>query len=325
MIRRNAIKSLAAAAAIMALGSMPALAEGFPSKPITIIVPYGAGGSSDSYTRAFADYVEKKFGTQLIIDNRDGAGGTIGTEYLMRQPADGYTVMYMSSAVLLSFLFLGKEVQAGKDLEALGGLNLTLNMWMVNPDVIDVNNMAEMVQYFKDHPGTPYGTSGVGSTPHLTFEAFVKSQGLDVEHIPYRGSATAMTALVSGEIGVIAGSDPATGMPQVNAGAVRVIATTGEERAAFLPDMPTVSEQGFPELSYAAIGGFVAPQGLPEDVKGVLVGWVQTAMADPEFTQRLAALGTAPSYLSPDDLTAVLNMETARAAEMIKTTGITPN
>lgn len=191
----------ALAAAAVGLAGLSANAQDYPSKDITLVVPYSAGGATDGYTRAFAEFLEKRKNLSPVVENRDGAGGTVGTESLRNSDPDGYTISYLSSSTLLSYAFLGREVTLGEDLDSAGGINETATIWVVNPAVIDVTTMDDLIAYLKANPGTSYASVGVGSTAHLTMIDFAARQGLEVEHIPYRGGAAAMGGLLSGEIG----------------------------------------------------------------------------------------------------------------------------
>lgn len=214
----------ALAAAAVGLAGLSANAQDYPSKDITLVVPYSAGGATDGYTRAFAEFLEKRKNLSPVVENRDGAGGTVGTESLRNSDPDGYTISYLSSSTLLSYAFLGREVTLGEDLDSAGGINETATIWVVNPAVIDVTTMDDLIAYLKANPGTSYASVGVGSTAHLTMIDFAARQGLEVEHIPYRGGAAAMGGLLSGEIGLVAGADPGSALPHIKEGTITALA-----------------------------------------------------------------------------------------------------
>jgi tripartite-type tricarboxylate transporter receptor subunit TctC len=316
--KRMKLLRLVGAALVAAMASSPVLAQDYPSKTITLVCPYAPGGATDGYTRAFADYLERKRGLKVVVENRDGAGGVVGTDYVRNAAPDGYVIEYLSSSTLLSYAFTGKDFEAGKDIDAVGGVNQTTTIWVVNPKVIPVKTLPELIEYLKANPGESYATVGVGSTAHLTMLDFAGKSGIEVEHIPYRGGAAAMAALVAGEIGLVAGSDPASALPQIKAGRVVPLAIAGPNRLDALPDVPTTVELGHPDITTISFGGFAAPHGTPKEITAVIAEWVKDATEDPQFRQRLAVLGTEVVYRDPATLTTDLNQNARHFGAIIK-------
>jgi tripartite-type tricarboxylate transporter receptor subunit TctC len=296
-----------------------ACAADYPSKTITLICPYAAGGATDGYSRAFADFLEKKKGIKIIVENRDGAGGTVGTEYVKKAAPDGYTIEYLSSSTLLSYRFINKDVVIGRDIDLASGINESQTLWVVNPKVIAVKTFDELLASLRAHPNTPYGSVGSGSTAHLSMLEFAGKQKLAVEHIPYRGGAAAMQALVSGEIGLVAGADPASALPQIKAGTVVPLAATGPARHPSLPDIPTTSELGYPYNITVSFGGFAVPHGTPDEILRKIEDWSREAAADPTFSERLRLLGTEVKFRDSATVTKDINENTERYGAIIKT------
>jgi tripartite-type tricarboxylate transporter receptor subunit TctC len=295
-----------------------ATAQEWPSRTITLIAPFAAGGSTDVYSRAFADFVRRKYGYTIVVDNRPGAGGFIGTNAVQTAAPDGYTIGHLSASTAVGFRFIGKELVLGRDVDAVAQYHHTSLLTVVNPSVNPSKTFADLIQYFKDHPGTAYTTFGVGSVSHMLMTAYAKKNGLDVTHIPYKGGAPATTALLGGEIGVAFGMDPGSVIGHIQSGRLVALASSGKERTQKLPNLPTTTEAGFPELSAAPIGGLIAPHGTPPAIMEKLSTMVEEAVKDPAFVTLMQNAGTEVKFASGKQFQDQTNSETEMYAKIMK-------
>ncbi|GGH64057.1 hypothetical protein GVY41_19865 [Frigidibacter albus] len=245
-----------------------------------------------------------------MVENRDGAGGIIGTDYVINTAPDGYIIEYLTSSTLLGYAAAGKEFRAGEHIDPVAGINQSQTLWTVNPNVIPVKTLDELMDHLKANPGESYATVGVGSTAHLTMLKVAGERGLEVEHIPYRGGSAATAALVAGEIGLIAGGDPASALPHIRSGAILTLAVSGPARMKSLPDVQTTTELGYPDIITVSFGGFAVPHGTPQEVADVITGWVKGASEDEAFRKRLEELGTEVVFRDPATFIADLNANT---------------
>jgi tripartite-type tricarboxylate transporter receptor subunit TctC len=296
----------------------PAKGEEYPARPVTLIVPYAPGGTTDVYSRAVANALTARLGQSFIVENRAGAGGAVGAEYLRNSRPDGYTIGFLSSATMLAINFQGKEFRAGQELDTVASFQTSTMLIAVNAGRIPSKSLKEFIEYLKAHPGMTYSTSGVGSVSHLSTEAFAKGVGAQVEHVGYRGSAPAMQALVSGEIDFGNGADRMSAGEFIKQGKIRALATTGRERATLFPDVPTVAEVGFPELEAEAFGGIFVPHGVPKPIVRKLADTIKEITADPSFKNELVRTGAEITFLGPEDFERSMNAEIDRYSKIVK-------
>lgn len=283
-----------------------AFAEAWPSKPITIIVPYAAGGSTDLQTRALGEFMNRKYGYTVVVDNRPGAGGYLGTNAVQSATPNGYTFGYFSSATAIAYRFMKKDIVIGRDVEAVAQAQETSVVTVVNPKVNPSKTFAALIQYLKDNPGTNYTTIGVGSTSHMLMSAFAQDKGLDVVHIPYKGGSPATAALIAGDVGV-GTVDPQSSLSSIDAGRLVVLASSGKRRMRMLPNVPTVHEAGFPELGLTAFGGIIAPKGVPPEILTRFAQILQEATRDPAFVERVERGGSDISFADGKTFADALN------------------
>ena len=318
-ISRRAVL-IACGAAIMPRG---AAAEDYPSHPVKIIVPYPAGGSNDIIARILAQKLSEKTGQQFLVENRAGAGGNIGAEAVASAAADGYTLLITASPPLTTSVALYKNLPfdpatAFAPVALLATVPIVL---MVNPS-LPVKNVRELVALAKAKPGKlNFSSSGIGTTNHLAGELLKRMTGIDIQHVPYRGAAPAMNDLISGYIPMMFDNMPAV-LPQVRGGSVRAIAVAGATRAAALPDVPTVAEQGVPGFEAFAWFGLVAPAKTPAVVLEKLQGDVAAILATADMKARLTELGAEPGKVSGAAFGKFLAEETAKWSELIRISGV---
>jgi tripartite-type tricarboxylate transporter receptor subunit TctC len=320
-VRTLILAVFSAAAASLALAAQ-GLAQEWPARPITLVVPYSAGGATDLYSRALGDFMHRKYGYTVVIDNRPGAGGYLGVNAVQTSQPNGTTFGYISSSTMISYRFLGKELVIGRDVEAVAQFQSTATISVVNPRVVPVKSLAELVAHMKANPGTNYTTVGVGSLNHVTMTAFAKKSGLDVTHIPYKGGAPASAALIAGDVGVGVGMDPQSVLSHIEAGRLVALSSSGKRRLRRLPDLPTVHEAGFAELGGTTFGGIIAPKNTPADVLSRFTRIVEEATRDPAFVERLQMSGSEVSFADAKAFQDALNAESDRLGRIIAENGI---
>ena len=300
------------AVAAVTLGS--AFAQGFPSKPVHVIVPFPPGGGADALARVMGPYLTKLWGQPVIVENRPGASGHIGAEHVANAPADGYTLLMSSTASLTE-----------KNVHRFAPVTLV----SASPYVITVgskvaaHNLRELVDLAKKNPGKlSYGSSGTGAASHLSAELFKSIAGVDLLHVPYKGTGQAVTDLLAGQIDIMF-APAQTVMGHVQAGKLRALAVTSAKRAATLPELPTAAEAGVP--GYEAVGwfGLLAPAATPRDLVARLSVDANKALADPEVRQKMLALGAEPSGNTPEQFASYIRGDQAKWSKLIKERGIT--
>jgi tripartite-type tricarboxylate transporter receptor subunit TctC len=310
---------IAGAAAMMSRGTA---AENYPSHPVKIVVPYPAGGSNDIIARILAQKLIEKTGQQFLVENRAGAGGNIGAEAVAKTAADGYTLLVTAPPPLTTNLALYKSLPfdpatAFAPVALLATVPIVL---MVHP-ALPVKDVHELVALAKAKPGTlNFGSSGIGSTNHLAGELLKHMTGIDIVHVPYKGAAPAMNDLIAGHIPMMFDNMPAV-LPQVRGGSVRAIAVAGATRAAALPDVPTVAEQGVPGFEAFAWFGLVAPAGTPSAVLEQLQGGVASILASADMKTRLTELGADPGTVSGAAFGKFLSDDAAKWTDIIRISG----
>ena len=301
------------AAAALAIGG--AFAQGFPVKPVHVIVPFPPGGGADALARVMGPHLTKLWGQPVIVENRPGASGHIGAEFVANAPADGYTLLMSSTASLTE-----KNVHQFAPVTLVSASPYVI---AVNPKVA-AKSVAELIQLAKRNPGKlTYGSSGTGAASHLSAELFKSLAGVDLLHVPYKGTGQAVTDLLAGQIDVMF-APAQTVMGHVQGGRLRALAVTSAARASTLPELPTAAESGLP--GYEAVGwfGLLAPAATPRDLVARLSADANKVLADPEVKQKLVAQGAEPSGNTPDQFAAYIRADQAKWSRLMKQQGITP-
>lgn len=296
---------------------------GFPSRPVTLIVPFPAAGSSDLLARVISERAARALGQPIIIENRPGAGGNIGTEAAARAAADGYTLVEctVGTCAINPAIYEKIPYDLERDFRAVVLFGSISNLLTVNPGV-PAKNVAELVALAKARPGKlSYGSSGYGSSPHLAGELFKRAAGIDIVHVPYRGSAPAITDLRGGQIELFFDNTPSI-LPQVRAGAARALAITGAERSPLVPEVPTMEEAGFPGFVIAPWFGLMAPKKTPDKVVERINQAYQEALRDPDVVRRLAEMGMTISGGTAAEFQDHMRTESRRWRELVRTHGI---
>ena len=305
------------------LASVPALAVAdYPSRTIKMIVPYPAGGTTDLLGRLIADQLKNGFGATVIVENKPGAGTTLGAEQVAKSEPDGYTLLMATSTTLAinKTLYRKLPYDPVKDFAPVGLVAGVPFALIINP-TIPVKTLPEFIAYAKSKPGLAYGSAGNGSPQHLGAEMLKSASGIDFRHVPYRGGIPAMLDVVAGHIPFMV-SDLPPALQQIREGKVRVLGVTTPKRVAIAPDIPTIAEAGLPGYELVAWQGVVAPAGTPRPVVDALAAQMAKLMADPATQDRLKALSLEPLPPStPDSFAAYIKAEVDRWAVIVKNSG----
>ncbi len=310
--------------AAMLVAPLPAhTAAAYPDKPIRLIVPVAPGGGADITARAVAQKLTAAWGQQIIIDNRAGAGGTVGMEIGARAAPDGYTLIEGSMGPLTVDVSLYKNLPYDpiRDFTPIARGVTALNMLVVHPS-LPVNSVKELIAYAKANPARlNFGSSGAGRADHLAGEMFNTLAGVKMQHVPYKGGAPAMVDLVGGNIQLIFAT-VSTAVASVKAGRIRPLAVTTASRVDLFPELPTVAEAGVPGFAVDNWYGFVGPRGLPRDIVLKLHAEINRALAAPDVKTRLEQLGILPFPLpTPEAFGDYIRSEIAKYARVVKDSG----
>jgi len=315
-------------AALLGLGgallAAPAVrAQGrFPDKPVRLLVPWAAGGTTDIQLRALGDQAARRLGQPIIVENKPGAGGVLAAQQLLQEKPDGYVVAQMPISVFRHPQMASRALfNPLEDFTYVIHLTGYLFGIVVKADA-PWQTLGQFLDYAKANPGkVNYGSPGNGSGPHIAVELLKSLAGIDVVHVPYKGAGPALTGLLGGEVGMTVVA-AAAGAPHVQSGKVKALAVLSNERAANLPGVPTSKEAGVDAWQVALWWGILAPAGTPKEIVGRLnAAWVKTA-ALPETIEKMKAAGFEPMSGTPEQLNAFINSETARWAKVIKDANI---
>lgn len=301
---------------------VPAHAQApYPSKPIRLIVPFPPGGGAEATARLVANKMAESMGQAVVVETRAGAGGNIGTDYVARAQPDGYTLLLATNGMAIQPHLQKLTWDPIKDFTPVGLVAVYALVIAVHPSV-PAQNLSELVAYAKAHPRQmSYGSSGSGGPLHMGAELFRAHAGVDLLHVPYKGNAPMTIALLSGEINMVFDS-PVGPLPNIRAGKVRALATTGKRRSSSLPEVPTVIESGLPGFDYESWNGIVAPAGTPKDIVARLSNEVAKAVASPEVRERLMALGYEPRVAKTDEFAALIAADLNRFGRVVKEVGM---
>jgi tripartite-type tricarboxylate transporter receptor subunit TctC len=311
------------AAVGMLIGGV-ACAQGYPAKPIRLVVPYPAGGATDFFARLVFPKMGEALGQSVVVENRPGAGTAIGASEVARSAPDGYTLL-LGDAGTYAFnptLYKKLPYNPARDFAPVSLTGRFALILAVNPTAISANSVKEFVDAAKRQPGKiDYGAPGPGSPIHLAMEFFKQRAGLTMTPIPYKGGADAMNDLIGGRIAAMF-PDIASGLPQIRGGKIKALAVASEKRVAALPDLPTIGESGYPGFEAWAWQGFVAPAGTPRDVVMKLNSEFAKVMSDPALKQRLSESGFELQTSSPEEFAAYMKSEIAKWEKVIRESNI---
>ncbi|URI08088.1 tripartite tricarboxylate transporter substrate binding protein [Aquincola tertiaricarbonis] len=300
-------------------------AQAWPAKPVRLVVPFPAGGATDTVARVVAQQVATETGQSFIVDNKAGAGGTLGATEGMRAAADGYTLVFTTSSThaISPHLMAKAPYDPVKDFTPIAHVADAASVLLVTPG-LPVKSVAELISYAKAHPGElNYASSGNGTIVHLTTEAFRSQAGLQMLHVPYKGTGPALTDLAAGNVQVLFDSIP-TGLPHVRSGRLKALAVTGGQRSPLMPELPTVAEAGLPGFTSVTWFGLYGPARLPADVVRQINAAFNKALRAPEVGAKLAQLGAEPAApQSPEAFAAMVAKDSKRWGQLIRERKIT--
>ena len=320
---RQIVALLALAGSVIA-SAPAAMADDYPSRAVKIIVPFGAGGPTDVYTRAIAEELRKSLHQPFIMENRPGAGTTIGTDVVAKSQPDGYTLLMVSGTQTVNeTLYAHKPYQLMRDLVPIAPLIDTDLVLVVHPSV-PAKTPSELLALARAKPGTlNYGSSGPGSNYHMAGELLKNLTGVDIVHVPYKGSTGARNDILSGQIQILFDSVP-TMAPQIKAGMVRALGTSGKMRSPILPDVPTMAEAGVPDFNATLWVGFMAPAGTPKPIIDKLHDEITKILRRPDIKQAWEKTGATPIVMTQPEFKSFMEAQVAKWADVIKTNHIAP-
>ena len=324
MIRASFLIRLAAAGIFGAALLLPAIAQGqgYPNKPIRLVVPFPPGGSLDVVARAVGAKLSEAWGQPVVIDNRPGAGGNIGADLVAKSPPDGYTILEgaLSTHAVNVTLYGKLPYDPIKDFAPISLVAITPNVLVLNP-AAPFNTVPELIAYAKANPGKlSFGSGSNGSAGHLAGELFKTDAHIDMVHIPYKGGAPALQALLAGDTQLMF-DNLANSMQQVKAGKLKAIAVTTAKRSPLVPDLPTLSETGVPGFDIYTWWGFMAPAGTPKEIIAKWNTEVTRILNTPEMKAFFAQQGAEPAPTTPEQFEALIKSEITKYAKIIKESG----
>lgn len=320
-MKRRVLVHAIAATAVLLVGQ--AQAQSYPNKPIRMVVPFAAGGGTDAVGRVLAPRLSELLGQQLVIDNRAGANGAIGTAEVKRAAPDGYTVLLGAAGTMVVAPNLDAKLPFDTDKDFVPiALAATSPFVVAVGASVPVNDIAQLIALAKAQPGKiNYGSSGTGGAPHLAGELFKRMAGVDLTHVPYRGLAPAMTDLLGGQIQLLF-VDVSIAMPQVKAGKIKALAITSAQRSPVAPELPTVAEAGVAGYAAGTWYGVFVPAGTPEPVVRRLTSDTTRALESTEVRERLIALGAEAAPLSGESFRIYVRQELAKWGQLVRDANI---
>jgi tripartite-type tricarboxylate transporter receptor subunit TctC len=311
--------------ALWLLSFVSANAQPFPARPVRLIVTYPAGGPADIAARTLAQKLAEFWGQQVVVDNRAGAGGIIGTELVAKAAPDGYTLLHGTAAGLVINPLLVKKLPYDtlRDFAPVSMVVIVPQLLVMHP-AVPATTLKELIALAKARPGAlNYASVGVGSPNHLGMELLKSMAGIDVVHVAYKGASPAMADLMAGQV-QLAFNGMASVMPHIAAGKLKPIAIGSARRSPAAPNVPTVAEAGMPGFEYVAWNGNFAPAATSPMLVAKISADIRRALAAPDVVQRLAGLGSEPAASTPADFAAYLKEDYARWSRVVKTVGLKP-
>lgn len=313
-------------AALLLFGSVSAAAQDYPNRAISWVVPYAAGGITDNASRTIAKQLGEELGQPVVVENKPGAGGIVGAEYVAHAKPDGYTLLYTANGIVATYPYLYKKLSYDpqRDFTPLHGVQKVYMLVVVRADS-PFKTLADLIAYGKKNPGKlNYATIGTGSVQHLFGELLQKEAGFKMTAIPYKGLAPALNDLLGGSIDITL-DYPITMKDQIEAGKVRALAISGEQRAKSLPDVKTVAELNYPNAAFTAFTGVVLPKGIPADVLKKLAAAFDKVMSSPQIVKYMVDQGadTMPG-MGPEKYADFLAKERTKMKSIVEQAGIEP-
>jgi len=322
-MRIRLMRLLLAAALSAAASVSPAQsARDWPRQPVRIVVPFQAGSATDLITRQIALGLGQEYGQTFLVEDRPGAAAMIGSEVVARAPGDGYTLLMSGPASMVTNRFLYKSLSYDPDaFEKVAVVAITPNILLSHP-ALPFKTLPEMAAYAKANPDKlSYASFGAGTTSHMAGEMLKALAGIEIVHVPYKGSGEAIPALLSGQVSMYFDTIM-TGLPNVKAGKLRALGMSSIKRSLIAPDIPTIAEQGYPGFDISPWYGIVAPKGTPAEVVAKLNAAINKLLKDAEFRERLAATGAEPRGGSVAEFQAMVSAEIPRTEKLVQQSGV---
>jgi len=302
------------AAFVVAAGAQ---AQPFPNKPVKLVVPWPTGGAVDIIGRLVAQYISDPLGQPVVIDNRGGAAGAIGTEYVAKSAPDGYTLLMGSTTVISINPAIQKLPYAPTDFAPITMVAFVPHMLVISAEV-PANNLKEFIAWVKANPGkVSYASAGPGTPHHIAGEMFKSMAGVDMLQVPYKGTGPALVDLIGNRVQFMS-VEAVAALPQVRAGKLKALGIATATRNALAPDIPTVAEAGLPGFEVTAWYGVVAPLGVPKPAAALLAKTISKGLEDPTFREKLSGMGATPVGGTPEEFGDILKVENAKWAKAIK-------
>jgi tripartite-type tricarboxylate transporter receptor subunit TctC len=316
------LATIVAACAALAASATQAFSEQWPTRPVKVVVPYGAGGVTDTMARLTADRLTKALGQSFVIENKVGAGGNLGTEAVVRAPADGYTLLLCGSPDTINATLYDKlNFNFIRDIAPVASIVRLPLVMLVHPSV-PAKTVSEFIAYAKANPGkVNFGSSGIGAAAHLTTELLKQTAGIDMVHVPYKGTAPALTAEMANDIQILV-DVPSTLMPHVRGGKIKALAMFSKERIQGAAEVPTMAEAGGPPLESSTWVLFMAPGGTPKAIIDRLAAETAKAINESDIKDRFNQIGIVPVGNNPAQAQQFLDAEVAKWAKVITAAGV---
>jgi tripartite-type tricarboxylate transporter receptor subunit TctC len=308
----------------IAVAGAAVAADPYPAKPVRLVVPFSPGGGNDIAARFVAQRLTEGFNQSAVVDNRAGAGSTLGTDIVAKAVPDGYTLLVTHNAIAINQTLYAKlPYDTVRDFTQVAIIGTTTNTLVVNPNV-PVKSTKELIALLKSKPGAlNYASTGAGGTSHLAMEYFRIETGTSLVHIPYKGTAPGLTDVVAGQVQVMISALPGT-VPFINSKRVVALATTGKKRSAFLPDLPTLAESGVPGYEFDTFYGLHAPSKVPKEIIAKLNAEITKALSRQEVKDQLFKQGLEAETSTPEDFAKFVRSEVVKMGKIIKASGAKP-
>jgi tripartite-type tricarboxylate transporter receptor subunit TctC len=322
-MRRHAV------AALLALGGLalaaPGYAQSYPTRAVTLVVPFPPGGTTDVVARALADGLSKSMGQPFIIENKSGAGTTLAADYVSKAKPDGYTLLIGAvHHTVAANLYKNLSYDFQKSFAPVSTIAMVPNTLTVNPEKVPVKSVAEFIDYAKKHPGMSYASNGMGTAQHIIGTLFQMQTGVKLLHVPYKGSAPILTDLMGGQVDSTFDS-VVTLVPQHKTGKLRILAVATPKRSSLIPDIPTLIESGLPGFDIQTWYGALAPAGTPAEVVARLNGEILRIVRSDDFAKKMREIGCETLGNTPAEFTKMIADEIAKFGKIIKEGNITLN
>jgi tripartite-type tricarboxylate transporter receptor subunit TctC len=308
---------------VATLSFSAAAAAQWPQKAITTVVGFEPGGGTDTTARIVAPALGELLGQNVVVENRAGAGGNIAVDYVAKQAPDGYSIVLANvGALTVNPHILKTPYDPLKDLVPISMAAVFANVLVVQP-ALPIKSIGDYVKYAKQKPGVTYASSGIGGAGHLAGELLKGMAHIDIVHVPYKGGGPAMQGFLGGQVDSFVAT-PISSIAQIRAGKARAIATTGSKRAALMPDVPTVAEQGFPGYEALNWYGYLAPASTPKEIVDRLSKEIAKALASPKVIEQMEKTGVEPLAMTPDEFGRYIKREYDTWGKVVKEAGIKP-